>query len=79
MIENFAGRGFGLGLSPLIDPVAAKSLSTRGEYTWSGAAGTTFWVDPAEDLTVLFFTQVLFAMDELGNELRRLVYQALVG
>ncbi|MBO0893644.1 MAG: beta-lactamase family protein [Acidimicrobiales bacterium] len=79
MTENYAGRGFGLGVAPLVDPVAAKSLSSRGEYTWGGAAGTAFWVDPAEDLTVLFFTQVLFAMDELSNELRRLVYQALVG
>jgi CubicO group peptidase (beta-lactamase class C family) len=79
MTENYAGRGFGLGVAPLIDPVAAKSLSSRGEYTWGGAAGTAFWVDPAEDLTVLFFTQVLWAMDELSNELRRLVYQALVG
>ena len=78
MTENYAGRGFGLGVAPLLDPVAAKSLSSKGEYTWGGAAGTAFWVDPAEDLTVLFFTQVLFAMDELSNELRRLVYQALV-
>jgi CubicO group peptidase (beta-lactamase class C family) len=73
------GRGFGLGLAPLVDPIRAKSLSSPGEYTWGGAAGTHFWVDPAEDLTVLFFTQVLFspAPDELWPTLRRLVYQAL--
>jgi CubicO group peptidase (beta-lactamase class C family) len=73
------GRGFGLGVAPLIDPIAAKSLSSLGEYTWGGAAGTHFWVDPSEDLTVLFFTQVLFAPDELWLTMRRLVYQALVG
>jgi CubicO group peptidase (beta-lactamase class C family) len=78
MSERQAGRGFGLGVSPLLDPVAAQTLSSRGEYTWGGAAGTVFWVDPACDLTVLFFTQVLWAVDELGNELRRFVYQALV-
>jgi CubicO group peptidase (beta-lactamase class C family) len=72
------GRGFGLGVAPLVDPTAAKHLSSAGEYTWSGLAGTHFWVDPSEELTVLFFNQVLFAGDELFVNLRRLVYQALV-
>jgi CubicO group peptidase (beta-lactamase class C family) len=78
LVSN-VGRGFGLGFAPLVDPIAAKSLSSLGEYTWGGAAGTHFWVDPAEELTVLFFTQVLFAPDELWLTMRRLVYQALVG
>jgi CubicO group peptidase (beta-lactamase class C family) len=73
------GRGFGLGFAPLVDPIAAKSLSSAGEYMWGGAAGTHFWVDPAEELTVVFCTQVLFAPDELQVVMRRLVYQALVG
>jgi CubicO group peptidase (beta-lactamase class C family) len=72
------GRGFGLGFAPLVDPVAAKSLSSRGEYCWGGAAGTAFWVDPAQELTVVFCTQVLFARDEFSYTLRQLVYQALV-
>ena len=73
------GYGFGLGLSPLVDPIAAKTLSVAGEYRWEGAAGTAFWVDPAEELTVLFFTQVLFGPDDLWVTMRRLLYQALVG
>jgi CubicO group peptidase (beta-lactamase class C family) len=73
------GYGFGLGLAPLVDPIAAKTLSVAGEYRWEGAAGTAFWVDPAEELTVLFFTQVLFASDDVWVAMRRLVYQALVG
>jgi CubicO group peptidase (beta-lactamase class C family) len=72
------GYGFGLGLSPLVDPVAAKSLSVAGEYRWEGAAGTAFWVDPAADMTVLFFTQVLFSGDGCWMGLRPLVYQALI-
>jgi CubicO group peptidase (beta-lactamase class C family) len=79
LAARFAGRGFGLGLAPLIDPAGAKSLSSRGEYTWGGAAGTAFWVDPAEELVVLFFTQVMFSADTIDRELRTLVYQALVG
>jgi CubicO group peptidase (beta-lactamase class C family) len=72
------GYGFGLGLSPLVDPIAAKSLSVAGEYRWEGAAGTAFWVDPAADMTVLFFTQVLFSGDGCWMRLRPLVYQALI-
>jgi CubicO group peptidase (beta-lactamase class C family) len=73
------GYGFGLGLASLVDPIAAKTLSVAGEYRWEGAAGTAFWVDPAADMTVLFFTQVLFGSDDVWVGLRRLVYQALVG
>jgi CubicO group peptidase (beta-lactamase class C family) len=73
------GYGFGLGLAPLVDPIAAKTLSVAGEYRWEGAAGTAFWVDPAADMTVLFFTQVLFGSDDAWVAMRRLVYQALVG
>ena len=73
------GYGFGLGLSPLVDPIAAKTLSVAGEYRWEGAAGTAFWVDPAAEMTVLFFTQVLFGSDDVWVGMRPLVYQALVG
>jgi CubicO group peptidase (beta-lactamase class C family) len=73
------GYGFGLGLSPLVDPIAAKTLARPGEYRWEGAAGTAFWVDPSEELTVLFFTQALFGPDDHWLAMRRLVYQALVG
>jgi CubicO group peptidase (beta-lactamase class C family) len=78
LLVSNEGRGFGLGFAPLVDPVAAKHLSSLGEYTWSGAAGTHFWIDPSEELTVLFFTQVLLAPDEIFVELRRFVYAALI-
>ncbi|PRX47118.1 CubicO group peptidase (beta-lactamase class C family) [Prauserella shujinwangii] len=75
----FDGFGFGLGFSVLRDPVKARTLSSEGEYAWGGAASTAFWVDPAEDLTVLFFTQLLpSSTHPLRQRLRQLVYQALV-
>jgi CubicO group peptidase (beta-lactamase class C family) len=73
------GYGFGLGLSPMVDPIAAKTLSRPGEYRWGGAAGTEFWVDPSDEITVMFFTQALFGPDDHWVAMRRLVYQALVG
>jgi CubicO group peptidase (beta-lactamase class C family) len=75
----FDGYGFGLGFSVLEDPVKAKTLSTPGEYAWGGAASTAFWVDPDEDLTVAFYTQLLpSSTHPIRQQLRQLVYQALV-
>ncbi len=76
---SYDGVGFGLGVSVTIDPIAGKVLGTAGEYGWGGAASTTFWIDPMEDLSVLFLTQLLpSSTHPLRPELRQLVYQALV-
>lgn len=73
------GIGFGLGFGVTIDPAAAKVLSTRGEYSWGGAASTTFFVDPVEELTAVFLTQLLpSSTHPLRSQLRQLVYQAIV-
>ncbi|MDQ1443658.1 MAG: hypothetical protein QOI20_122, partial [Acidimicrobiaceae bacterium] len=56
---TFAGMGFGLGFSVVDDAAKNKVLSTEGEYAWGGAASTAFWVDPVEEVTVLFMTQLL--------------------
>lgn len=75
----FNGHGFGLGFSVLQDPVAAKTLASAGEIAWGGAASTAFWVDPDEDITALFFTQLLpSSTHPIRQELRALVYQALL-
>ena len=75
----FDGVGFGLGFSVLQDPAKAESLSSRGEFAWGGAASTAFWVDPLEDVTAQFFTQLLpSSTHPLRSQLRQLTYQALV-
>ena len=75
----FAGVGFGLGFAVQLDPAASKTLCSAGEFNWGGAASTTFWVDPAEQLTVSFFTQLLPSSTyPIRPQLRQLVYQALV-
>jgi CubicO group peptidase (beta-lactamase class C family) len=76
---DFAGIGFGLGFSVVTNRVANKSLTSEGSFAWGGAASTAFWVDPVEDLTVGFFTQLLPSSTyPIRRELQRLVYQALV-
>ncbi len=76
---TFDGVGFGLGFSVVVDPVATRVLSHRGELGWGGAASTTFWVDPVEEITVLFFTQLLpSSTHPIRSQLKQLVNQALV-
>jgi CubicO group peptidase (beta-lactamase class C family) len=73
------GTGFGLGFSVLLDGAANKSLGSPGQFAWGGAASTAFWVDPAEDLTVVFMTQLLPSNSyPLRRHLQAGVYQALV-
>ncbi|MGY1712670.1 serine hydrolase domain-containing protein [Geodermatophilus sp. SYSU D00758] len=73
------GVGFGLGFSMVIDPARYGVLSSVGDYSWGGAASTAFYVDPVEDVTVTFFTQLLPSSTlPIRNYLRQLVNQALV-
>jgi CubicO group peptidase (beta-lactamase class C family) len=76
---RFDGVGFGLGFAVVTDPVAYRTLSSVGEYHWGGMASTTFWVDPAEELAVVFMTQLLPSSTwPLRSQLRQLVYPALI-
>ena len=76
---TYTGIGFGLGFSVVLDAAANKVLSSEGEFAWGGAASTVFWVDPAEDVTVLFLTQLIPSSTyPIRSELSQLVYQALV-
>jgi CubicO group peptidase (beta-lactamase class C family) len=74
-----AGIGFGLGFAVVIDAVKNRSLISEGSFYWGGAASTIFWVDPADDLSVSFYTQLIpTGTYPLRRELQQLVYQALV-
>jgi CubicO group peptidase (beta-lactamase class C family) len=73
------GTGFGLGFSVLLDPAANQSLGSPGLYAWGGAASTAFWIDPVEELAVVFMTQLLPSNTyPLRRHLQAGVYQALV-
>ena len=76
---DYAGVGFGLGFSVRLDRRVNKSLASEGTFGWGGAASTVFWVDPAEELSVCFFTQLLpSGTYPIRRELEQLVYQSLV-
>src|SRR5262245_17811446 len=75
----YAGVGFGLGFSVMQSPPRAHILGTAGEFAWGGAASTAFWIDPAEDLIVIFMTQLMPSSSyPIRRELRVLTYAALV-
>ena len=71
--------GFGLGFRVATDLGKARSLKSVGEYGWSGAAQTYFWIDPAEDFIGLMMTQHLPTDAYPVTEyFRNLAYQAIV-
>jgi CubicO group peptidase (beta-lactamase class C family) len=76
---SFDGVGFGLGVSVTLDPIAAKAPGSAGDYGWGGAASTWAMVDPVEDLTVFFATQLLPSSTwPIRSQIRPLLYQALL-
>jgi CubicO group peptidase (beta-lactamase class C family) len=76
---DYDGVGFGLGMSVTLDPVATKTAGSVGDFGWAGAASTWFMVDPVEDLTLTFMTQLMPASTHpFRSQLKQMVHQALV-
>ena len=74
-----AGVGFGLGFAVVFDPPQTLIPCSLGEFYWGGAASTAFWVDPVEEVTAVFMTQLLPSSTyPIRRELRTLVYSALM-
>ena len=75
----YDGSGFGLGFAVKTDIAKSQTIGSTGEYGWGGMAGTTFFIDPVEDLLVVFMTQLIPSSSYMvRQELRALVYAALV-
>ncbi len=74
-----SGYGFGLGFAVVNDVAASGMLRSKGEYFWAGAAGTTFWIDPKEEIAGMAFIQLMGeARRPLRTDLRVLTNQAIV-
>jgi CubicO group peptidase (beta-lactamase class C family) len=75
---TYAGVGFGLGFSVTMTPALTLLPGSTGEYAWGGAATTSFWIDPAEDLIAIFMTQVVpSSAYPVRRELRTMIYAAI--
>ena len=76
---GFDGAGFGLTMAVSLGPVANQTIGTAGEFMWGGAASTSFWVDPTEQLVVVFMTQLMpSGTFNFRGQLKSLVYPAIV-
>jgi CubicO group peptidase (beta-lactamase class C family) len=75
----YPGQSFGLGAGVITDPAQAQVISSKGEYSWGGIANTKFWIDPEEDLIVVFMSQVMGTphSDRHRFDLKVATYQAL--
>jgi CubicO group peptidase (beta-lactamase class C family) len=77
--STYAGVGFSLGGAVTVDIAKTRLPGSLGQYFWGGATGSAFWIDPKEELAVVFMTQVIFckARETLRRDLRTLVYSAM--
>jgi CubicO group peptidase (beta-lactamase class C family) len=61
-----------------LNPAQTLIPGSAGEFAWGGAATTSFWIDPAEELAVIFMTQVLpSTATAVRRELRTMVYAGI--
>ena len=75
----YEGVGFGLGFATTTAVHKTMIAGNNGDYFWGGAASTFFWVDPAEDLSVLFLTQLIPSSTwPVRRQLRSMIYSAVV-
>lgn len=72
------GVGFGLGFASTLGQVQTGTLGA-GDYYWGGAASTIFWVDPKEDLSVVFMTQLMpSGTFNFRGQLKSIIYGAII-
>jgi CubicO group peptidase (beta-lactamase class C family) len=76
-LHSTAGLGFGLGFET-IDQYGANGLASVGSFRWGGAYGSTYLVDPATHLTIVFMIQLIPNRTEIGTLFPNLAFQALL-
>ena len=79
--SGYRGIGFGLGVAVTLDPARAGIPGTAGEFAWGGMASTAFFIDPKEEMVVIFMTQVIadtMRRVRLRRDLRTMIYGAMV-
>jgi len=75
--DRGSGFGFGLGFALNLDTPSSGVIGSEGEFNWGGAAGTVFWIDPVEEITVVSMIQLMGSPWKLREDLKVAVYQSL--
>ncbi|CAB4810079.1 MAG: serine hydrolase [Actinobacteria bacterium] len=75
----YDGLGFGLGFSVVVDQAKTRVACPKGTFAWGGMASTAFWVDPVNEISAMFFTQLIpSGVYPIRQYLRSLVYASLI-
>ncbi len=73
------GVGFGLGFAMIVDLARTQNVGSIGEYYWGGAASTIFWIDPVEDMIVIFLTQFMpSGTFNFRGQIKQILYPGLL-
>ena len=76
---TYDGIGFGPGFAVFLDQARAQAVGSAGESYWGGAASTIFWVDPSEDLAVVFMVQLMpSGTFNFRGQLKSIIYGSIV-
>jgi CubicO group peptidase (beta-lactamase class C family) len=74
-----ADYGFGLGLAVRTTPGVVRMMGSVGQFSWPGASGTDWWVDPKEDLAVVYLSAAPGPLRwHYRQKINALVYQAII-
>ena len=73
-----SGTGFGLGFSVALNAPATGNLASPGTFGWTGAATTSFMIDPKEDLVAIMMAQQWPYDKPFLSEFQTMAYQAIV-
>ena len=74
----YDGLGFGLGFGVVVDQAKTRVACPNGTFSWGGMASTAFWVDPVNEISAMFFTQLIPSSTyPIRQYLRSLVYAAV--
>ena len=75
---EMAGIGFGLGFATTIDSAATLTPCSTGDFYWGGMYSTAFFVDPVEDIIMVFMTQLMPSSTyPVRREIKTMIYSAM--
>jgi len=77
LIDSTGARGFGFGFQTT-ERYGANGMASVGTYSWGGAYGSSYYVDPVEHLVIVFMINQLPNRSDIAGKFPALVYQALV-
>ena len=77
LLDLYPGQSMAFAYGVVTEPATMPDLSSRGELSWGGVAGTKFWIDPKEQLIAIAMVQLYQSPQKLRFDLKSAIYPAL--